>query len=60
MKAFLEEARLAAELGLKSTVAITPFSLTITLEKAGAGKADNLSTAPQQANPGLPAPKPWR
>ncbi len=56
----MEEARLAAERGLKSTVAMTPVSLTITLEKVGAGEADNFSTAPQQANTGLHAPKPWR
>ncbi len=60
LKTFMEEARLAAKLGLKSTVAMTPVSLTLTLESPGAGEADNLSSAPQQANPGLPAPKPWR
>jgi hypothetical protein len=62
LKTFMEEARLAAEQGLKSTVSITPAGLVLTLERPGAGQADNLLVAPpvQGTQPGQPAPKPWR
>ena len=70
-RSFFDEARDAAQNGLKSSVVFTAAGLTLTFEKpdgvVGAGEADNLASPPKggvgAARTGegnQPAPKPWR
>jgi hypothetical protein len=75
LRSFIEEARDAAEHGLKSGVFFTAGGLLLTFEPKDAGlgqgsvtgEADNLATSPHHAAKteiaratGRPAPKPWR
>ncbi len=75
LKSFIEEARDAAEHGLRSGVFFTAGGLLLTFEPKEAwvgqgpvtGEADNLATSPHHARQtdiaratGRPAPKPWR
>ncbi len=71
LRSFFDEARDAAQNGLKSSVVFTAGGLALTFEKPdgglGAGDADNLGSAPRGADGvartgdgSQPAPKPWR
>lgn len=64
LRTFMEEARLAAAEGLRSTVAITSDSLTLTLEQQRAEQAD-LHDGQASGAPGIraahpPTAKSWR